>query len=162
MIYRINKAIEDSLSELKVNALGIAEPIVIRDGNDVEIPAIILSDGECLSVLDDDSDVCCYHKITKKTYSTDNKGGYGDSKKVSSESDMSLVIYGFRTKITPYDAEQMITKAIMGLCTVTSVDFNRNTLFYQEYSGIRFFLQPDVFLIKINYKLKEKLNSCSF
>lgn len=161
MIEKINKSIENSLTGLTTSILGVAEPIVITNEEETIVPMIVLPDGECLSILDDEKDICVYHKINKKTYVKEENRGYGDRPKVSSNTDMSLLCYGFRDKISQLDAERLITSAIMPYVSIESVEFSRITILSSEFLGIQFFLQPNVFLFRINYRMKEKMKSCN-
>ena len=162
MIEELNNAIVGALQGLKVSALGIAEPIIVTNEDETEMPAIVLSDGECVSVLDDESDICFYHKLNKKTYQRATNKGYGDKPSLQATYDMSLVVYGFRSKISAIEAEKRITASIATMCDVGTVEFNRSTVFYSEFSGIQFFLQPNVFLFRVNYTQKKSLNNCDY
>lgn len=162
MIEKLNNAIVNALQGLRVSALGIAEPIIVTNDDETEMPAIVLSDGECLSILDDESDVCLYHKLNKKTYQIATNKGYGDKPSIQANCDMSLVVYGFRDKISAIEAEKRITSAIATMCEVSNVEFNRSAIFYSEFSGIQFFLQPNVFLFRVNYTQKKLLTNCDY
>lgn len=162
MIEKLNNAIVGALQGLRVSALGVAEPIIVIDSDELELPKIVLPDGECLPILDDEDDVCFYHKINKKTYQRATNKGYGDKPSIQATYDMSLVVYGFRSKISAIEAEKRITAAIAPMCEVGTVEFNRSTVFYSEFSGIQFFLQPNVFLFRVNYTQKKLLTNCDY
>lgn len=163
MIEKLNQAIENALNGLKTNIRGIAEPILVIDQDgEMEMPAIVMADGECFPIIDDSSDLCSYHKINRKSYTRETNKGYGDKVAITSYDDMSLIVYGVRGKIAALEAEKKITRAISNIVNVESVEFNRTVIFGTEYSGVQFFLQPNIFLFRINYKIKQALPTCNY
>ena len=67
-----------------------------------------------------------------------------------------------------YRLEQLCVAAIESACdgvknassSVAESDFNRIRIFAAEWSNVKFPLQPDIFLFKINYKLSWVQSPC--
>ena len=151
---------------IRSNAHGIAEPAIINEANGEEQirPAIIDEYGEIdCDLFDDRYPVSFYHRLNGKIYTGATNGGYGDTIAYTEESDMSMLVYGVRSVIPACQLEENITHTIQSLqykqggtsayCVVKSVSFDRKQVFLGEYSGIPFFLQPNIFLFRINYKI---------
>lgn len=167
---RITTALQDK-QEPKLIA-GLTEPVVIREGDDpqteIVLPALIGADGECnTAIFDDKYGIGLYHKLNSVTYAETTAKGYGDGRKTERVADMSLIAYGQRKTINQYELEKRLHRAITGtryngkaVCSVTSSHFNRTQNLAGEFGGIPFFLQPDIFLIKINYKITTALPEC--
>lgn len=164
IVEKINGTIADTsgLNEDAMQLFGIADPVIIRDEGDVTLPVIIDADGECHDVLLDDTfDISLFHRLNKKTYTNDRIKGFGNDPQRVCIHDMSLFVSGKRHAIDLYRLEHLCVAAIEGACMgmrnayteVSETDFNRIRVFTNEYSGIPFPLQPDIFLFKINYKL---------
>jgi len=170
IVEKINESIAAStgLNEKAMQLFGLADPVILRDKNgDATFPVIIDADGECHDVLLDDAfDMSLFHRLNKKTYTTDRIKGYGDDPKRVCVHDMSLFVSGKRHAIDVYRLEHLCVAAIEGAgarnatTEVTETDFNRIRVFVNEYTGIQFPLQPDIFLFKINYKLTRVQTPC--
>lgn len=172
-VERINDTIAQTsgLNADKMRLFGLADPIIIRDNDDmdVQVPVIIDSDGECHDVLlDDEFDMSLFHRLNKKTYATITTEGYGNAPKRVCVHDMSLFVSGKRHAIDLYRLEQLCVSAIESSCygvknassSVAESDFNRIRIFSAEWSNVKFPLQPDIFLFKINYKLSWVQSPC--
>ena len=169
IVKQINDSIAEWLSEKGItpNAQLLAEPILIADRNgDKLVPAIVDQYGEVNSnIFDDRFPIGFYHKLTGKDYSSDTSRGYGSSKSVVETANMSLVVYGLRSKIHGQEVEQKIVdviNAIKGkhIGTIKSISWDRNQVFAGEFSGIQFFLKPNIFLFKINYTISTTHRVC--
>lgn len=168
-IQKINEALQASIIALiGYNATsmlyGLAEPVLIRD-TDAEqtLPAIVKCDGECINVFKecDVHDVTLYHRLQSKSYTA--KAGYGGRITYDEVCEMSLIVYGFRKAVNPYELEKTLCKAIIedSARSIGSTDFNAIQVFATEYSGMPFILNPDFFLFKINYRITSTLNRCT-
>lgn len=150
----------------KIN--GLAEPVLLLDNQQQSFPAIVSADGECdANLFDDKFKIGIYHKMNKITYVETGVKGYGDRKSIQQVADMSLISYGYRTVISPYKLAEKIRRAIAGtkhngkeVCSVMDANFNRVQVFAGEFGGIEFFLQPHIFLFRINYKITTALPEC--
>ena len=172
-VERINDTIAQAsgLNADKMRLFGLADPIIIRDNNNmnVQIPVVIEANGECHDVLlDDEFDMSLFHRLNKKSYTTITTEGYGNAPKRVCVHDMSLFVSGKRTAIDLYRLEQICVAAIESACegvknassVVVESDFNRIRIFTSEWSNVEFPLQPDIFLFKINYKLSWVQSPC--
>lgn len=145
--------------QLRLN--GLAEPIVLRGDSDEIFPVVLTTEGEGLHVFNDESDIGIYHRITRKTYAYESVKGYGDTKRRTSLYNVSMVVWGNRQKVTDFHTlESLITTKISRYADVTDVNFNRLQVFGEEFMGVPFFLQPNIFLFKINYKVKSTESRC--
>lgn len=165
----INRAIADAL-EVKCAALhGLAEPIIIRDVEDNEFPAVIERSGESHSVLhNDDVPYTIYHRLQTKSYTTDRRGGSGDEPRRIAVYDISLVATGHRAFVSPLRMESVCTQAINNagdgktcLTDVVQSNFNRIRVYSEEFPGISFPLEPEIFAIKINYRITRVETPCT-
>ena len=75
IVEKINESIAAStgLNEKAMQLFGLADTVILRDKNgDATFPVIIDADGECHDVLLDDAfDMSLFHRLNKKTYTTD-------------------------------------------------------------------------------------------
>ena len=159
VVKQINDARTPSFEDLRVSIFGIAESILIRDTeketDDVYIPSIIDSEGECHSVfVDDNYQLGMYHRLVGKTYTSQATKGYGDKQKTIVQADMLLVCWGFSSAVKAESVEEFIFSKSPDGMRFTSADFDRKRVFSSEMSGIPFFLPPDVFLFSIKYKVQ--------
>lgn len=172
-IKKINESISDYLGSRTVSSciFGLSEAINYDSGGNV-VPAIVDVTGELYTNLfDDEFQVGIYHKLNSKEYSTDASNGYGDARKVGETASMSLICYGKRDAVDCYDLERTIVDLINGVsytdrarrvgCEVTGSLFNRQQVFSAEYSGLPMFLQPNVFIFRITYKISTAQRKCN-
>ena len=157
-IDNINIAITKALAKGHILVHGLAEAVIIRESEDKILPAIVCHDGECdVNLFDDLYDAGFYHKLNGITYN--EVAGWGDDVRKQSVHDMSIIVYGKRECISPYAMEKLVCDAIGQaskgdiICMPVSADFNRLQVFAGEFSGYPFFLQPEVFLFKVNYRI---------
>lgn len=157
-IDKINIAITNALKHGHILVHGMAEAVIIRENEDKILPAVVCHDGECdVDLFDDRYDAGFYHKLNGITYK--EVDGWGDDVRKQSVHDMSIVVYGKRSCISPYDMEKVVCDAIGKaskgdiVCLPISSDFNRLQVFAGEFSGYPFFLKPHVFLFKVNYRI---------
>lgn len=161
----INIAIANALAKGHILVHGVAEAVLIRESEEKILPAIVCADGECdVNLFDDRFDAGFYHKLNGIGYS--EVAGWGDEIRKQSVHDMSMIVYGKRSCISPYAMEKVVCdaigKATKGdvVCLPISSDFNRLQVFATEFSGYPFFLQPNVFLFKVNYRITINPNNC--
>ena len=165
---RITEAIQ-GITEKPIMIEKIAEPVIIRDQEEQSFPAIIDQKGECnISLFDDQYAIGAYHKMTQINYPETAAKGYGDDRRVQRVAVMSLVVYGDRGTADHYELADELRKAIEKTvyknrkpCSVTSVNYNRALVFAGEFGGIAFFLQPHVFLFRINYRITTAITDCT-
>lgn len=170
IITDINTRIAQELSayDKPIMIGGLTEPVIVRDEAEQSWPAIIDDTGECnVNLFDDKYRIGIYHKLTKITYQENAVKGYGDKKQIQQVADMSLIAYGDRGTADPYALAETLRKELTKtkkngkeICSVTDATFNRVQVFAGEFGGIEFFLQPHVFLFRINYRLVTALPEC--
>lgn len=175
IIETINTEVCHFLAEngITANANGIAEPIIIDEVGEAEQtrPAIIDENGEINSDLFDDRyPIGFYHKLSGKTFVSTTQMGYGDAIAYTEESDMFMVVFGLRSVIHANDLEQRISHIIQHTqakkggkstyCILKSVLCDRTQVFANEFKGVQFFLQPNIFLFRINYKIITARTTC--
>lgn len=153
--------------EVSAKAHGLAEPIVEVSANgSTTIPGIIDQYGEVdINIFDDRYSVGLYHKMTGKGYDSSTSSGYGDSKSVVETINMSMVVYGMRSKVNAHDLEQKIVDVInsirgRAIGSVKSAVWDRNQVFSGEFNGVQFFLKPNIFLFKVNYTITTTHRTC--
>lgn len=158
IINEINIAITKALDKGDILVHGLSEAVLIRESEDKILPAIISENGECdVNLFDDRFDCGFYHKLNAVAYN--EVAGWGDSMGRQEVCDMSIIVYGKRSTFSQYMIEKAVCKAIDEatkgdiICLPISSDFNRLQVFATEFSGYPFFLQPDVFLFKVNYRI---------
>ena len=140
-----------------VRVFGLAEPVLVRDSeSDTTSPAIVNADGECHVVYDslDCSRVTIYGRLQSISYETNASQAFGNGKGYEQVADASVVLIGSR-QINPYALEKIVADAIGtsdGL-QLTSADFNAVQVWGSEFPGVPYFINPDYFLFKVNYKL---------
>lgn len=162
-IVHINDKIKASISHCDVKSYNLADSVSIRGDEEITFPAIILQDGECVNVYGetDKHDVTLYHRLNDVSFQEESASSYGSGKGYSETADMSLIVFGKRASISPYEMELIARKAIAdrSRCTLTSSSFNALQIFASEYVGVTYFIPPDYFLFKINYKITSTYNT---
>ncbi len=176
----IVKAINDATTafveskNLQANVHNIAEPIIIDEVGGVEQvrPAVVDESGEVDSNLFNDRyPVGFYHKLLGKQFVGATNKGYGDNIAYTEESNMSMIVFGVRSMIYANELEENIVRSIQELryrksattayCVVQNISYDRRQIFSSEYTGVPFFLQPNIFLFRINYKIITAHKSCN-
>lgn len=164
----INTSINGTLKELlpasDLHAFGLAESIAVRDdSSDVTFPAIVLPNGECYSVFGetDKHDVTLYHRLNEISFQEDSKVAYGNNHGYLETDDMSLIVFGKRSIISPFQMEKIARQAIAAINSnaIVRSDFNSLHVFANEYIGVTYFLPPAFFLFKINYRITSTYNA---
>lgn len=164
-INKINDRIVDNIREMcdKIDGqiFGLSHTIGIRN-EEVSIPAVILPNGECISIYDeaDQHDIVCYHHMNSKSYQ-ESANSFGNLRTYDEICDMSLVVFGKR-RVSPYAIENALCAAISSDNgnVLQGTDFNSTQVFAQEFNGLANFLNPDFFLFKINYKITSTKSRC--
>lgn len=160
-IEQINKAVAarviEEFGKTDVCVFGLAEPVLVRDHeSDTTSPAIVCSDGECRVVYDalDSSIVTIYGRLQSISYERGTTSAYGNSQGYDQVADASLIAIGRRT-INSYRMERVICDVLGSVkgCQLASADFNAVQVWASEFPGVPYFINPDYFLFKINYKL---------
>ncbi len=167
-IRNINAGIEAALVEQKptadVKAYGLAESVAIRSDEDVTFPALVLPDGECISVYGetDKHDVIFYHRLGDISYNEDSNASFGSRRVYTEVADMSLIVFGKRERFSQYKVEQLARQAIarQAECTLVRSDFNALQIFASEYAGVTYFMGSAYYLFKINYRITST-NRCN-
>lgn len=166
-IESINRGINAVLKELNpasdLLTYGLAESVTGRDETSNEtLPVIVLPDGECYDVYReaDKHDVVLYHKLNEIGHTEASNDSFGSGRTYTSVSDMSLLVYGKRAKFSQYTVEGIARKVIASVNARTLVrsDFNALQIFANEYPGVTFFLGPEYYLFKINYRITSTYN----
>lgn len=164
-IEKVNDTIVTRLDGVKVNAMGIADPVVIsEEGNSVVVPAVISGEDICTSVFFDDvNEIVTYHRVLSKQYASAK--GFGDDTTNNEVYNNCLIVAGKRP-LDQYDIEAICVQSLRdNVDKYTRVEiaqsiFDRQSIFNAEYSGVEFPLQPNIFLIKISYKLTRMYSPC--
>lgn len=169
IVKQINDEVASWLKNIGVetNAQMLAEPILMADrSGERTIPAIVDQYGEVnANIFDDRYKVGFYHKLTSKDFTNDASRGYGNAKSIVETANLSMIVYGIRSEILGRDVEDKIVHTINSINgksvgAVKSVSWDRNQVFASEFSGVQFFLKPNIFLFKINYTISTTHRSC--
>lgn len=162
-IDRINNEICKALGELDVLALGLAESVAIRGEEEVTFPALILKSGECINVYaeTDKHDVTLYHRLNAISYQENNNATWGSNKGYTETADMSLLIFGKRSKICQYEMEKIARGAIIkdNANSISRSEFNALQVFSSEYMGVTYFMGTEYYLFRINYSITSTYNA---
>jgi len=154
-------AVLDGFAECRSKLLyGIAEPVLTRDTeNEITLPAIVDEQGECYDVFNhvDENDIVLYHKLNGISYNKTD-AGYGSKVAYAKEADMSLVVYGRRAI-----GRDSVERALCAKLSVTrgislnNTEFGAVQIMATEYAGLPYFLNPDYFIFRINYRVTSTL-----
>lgn len=166
-IQHINNAIAEYLKQYKdtidLQAHGLAESIALRGDEDITIPAIVLPNGECFDVYGetDKHDVTLYHRLNDISFQENGAASVGSIQDYTSSADMGIIVFGKRGRISPYTLEKIVRRALakQSNCTLVSSDFKSLQVFANEYLGVTYFMTPDYFLFKINYRITSTYNA---
>ena len=162
-IAKINNDIIGSLGQMDVKAYGMAESVAIRGEEEVTFPALILDNGECINVYaeTDKHDVTLYHHLNSISYQDNDNASRGDSKGYTGVADMSLIVFGKRSKINQYEMERITKAAIVkdNNNAIARSEFNMLQIFATEYMGVTFFMNPEYYLFRINYSTTSTFNA---
>lgn len=164
-IEKVNNTIVTRLDGVKVNAMGIADPVVISEkDSSVVVPAVISGEDICTSVFFDDvNEIVTYHRVLSKQYASAK--GFGDDTTNNEVFNNCLIVAGKRP-LDQYDIDAICAQSLRDNADkytkveVTQSIFDRQSIFNSEYSGVEFPLQPNIFLIKISYKLTRMYSPC--
>ena len=162
----INNEICEALGEKNVLALGLAESVAIRekDGDTVvTFPALILKSGECVDVYaeTDKHNVTLYHRLNAISYQENDDYSWGSNKGYTEVADMSLLVFGKRSKISQYEMEKIARRAITrdNANSVSRSEFNALQVFASEYMGVTYFMGTEYYLFRINYSITSTYNA---
>lgn len=159
----INNEICKALGELDVLALGLAESVAIRGEEEVTFPALILKNGECINVYaeTDKHDVTLYHRLNAISYQENDNAAWGSNKGYTETADMSLLIFGKRSKISQYEMEKIARGAITkdNSNSISRSEFNALQVFASEYMGVTYFMGTEYYLFRINYSITSTYNA---
>lgn len=162
-IAHINDTIADLLQgEHDLKAYALAESIAVRGDEDITFPALILPNGECIDVYGetDKHDIILYHRLNDISFQ-EFAGSYGSHNEYTAVEDMSLIVFGKRECLSPFEMERIARKAISltDKCTLSRSDFNMLQIFASEYVGVTYFMSPKYYLFKINYRITGTYNA---
>ncbi len=157
VIEHINATLADLLQDLDLKAYSLAESVSVRSDEEMTFPALVLPDGECISVYGetDKHDITLYHRLNNIAYQEDTTASYGDGKGYFVTADLSLIVFGKRASLSPYEAERACCRAIATErhCSLSQSDFASLQIFASEYVGVSYFISPEYYLFKINYRI---------
>ena len=168
IIEHINKAIVQAIEskpKRQIQTYGLVESVSAKDPEDQEhvLPAIVLPNGECYNVygLADLKDLTLYHRLQSVSYT--ERASYGSRKSYESVADVVLVAFGKRKAFNQFVVTDEINNALRSLkeTTLVGADYNALQIFANEFQGLSFFLKPDFFLFKINYRITSTLDGCN-
>ncbi len=157
VIEHINAALADLLQDLDIKAYSLAESVSMRSEDEVTFPALVLPDGECISVYGetDKYDITLYHRLNGVSYQEDTASSVGSRNGYTETDDMSLIVFGKRASLSPLEAERAARLAIAKQkpCSLSQSDFASLQIFASEYVGVSYFMSPAYYLFKINYRI---------
>jgi len=119
-------------------------------------------------VLDDKYNLIVYHKLISNSYSNNEAEDYGDDYSIIKQvTTMQMVVWAQSSKIG-FLAEHELESAISGAMfkvikfppllelyvTPTSTNYDKNSLFGQEFKGVSNILQNDHLYFAINYTIE--------
>lgn len=157
MIDKINKALAISIRGMVRNPnvafFGLAEPVVIRDENDITLPVIKVSQGEYQHVLKeaDERDLVIYHRLNSEAYDFNGKS-FGDGRGCRVTADLSVVAFGC---IDQYDLKNRLLGIALSMQDVvpTGCSMNAVSNWASEFVGVPYYMNPEYFMMKFNYKI---------
>lgn len=159
----INNEICKALGGKDVLALGLAEAVAIRGEEEVTFPALILKSGECINVYaeTDKHDVTLYHRLNAISYQENDNAAWGSNKGYTEVADLSLLVFGKRSKISQYEMEKIARGAITkdNANSVSRSEFNALQVFASEYMGVTYFMGTEYYLFRINYSITSTYNA---
>lgn len=155
---RIKNALEEShQGQFDLKAYTLAESVAIRDESGTTFPAYILPNGECIDVYSetDKHKVTLYHRLNDISFQEDSSRSFGTHKAYTETDDLSLIVFGKRVAIDQFTMERIARQAIAAndARTIVRSDFNALQVFANEYVGVTYFLTPDYYMFKINYRI---------
>jgi hypothetical protein len=118
-------------------------------------------------VLDDKYNLIVYHKLVGNTYSVVEDEDYGDDYSIVKQvTTMQMVVWAQSSKVgflSEHELESAISGAIFGQMNLkpffslfvapTSTNYDKNSLFGQEFKGVSNILQNDHLYFAINYTI---------
>ena len=156
MIKDIINSFNQALSTDKGIIRGLATPTIILDDDEKIIPMIY--EAEEYPFVDDDYSFGLYHKLNGNTYTNEQNAGFGNNAKITCTSDISIIGWGFNNQLTAHDFEQWVIKNAPETCRIYSTSFDKKQIFTSEFTKIDDFINEDIFLVKINYKVIYKVD----
>lgn len=162
VIEHINATLADLLQDLDLKAYSLAESVSVRSDEEMTFPALVLPDGECISVYGetDRHDITLYHRLNSVSYQEDAPASYGSGNTYTETADLSLIVFGKRASLSPFEAERACCRAIATErhCSISQSDFASLQIFASEYAGVSYFMSPEYYLFKINYRIISTYN----
>lgn len=159
----IARLVDTEECRIDLQAYALAESVAIRGDEEITFPALVLPNGECISVYGetDKHDITLYHRLNDISFSENNTASYGSQNDYTETADMSLIVFGKRKALSPFEAESMARKAvaIAGNTSLVRSDFNSLQIFASEYAGVTYFMSPEYYLFKINYRITRTYNA---
>lgn len=158
----IGNLIDTRECRIDLQAYTLAESVAIRGDEEITFPALVLSSGECISVYGetDKHDITLYHRLNDISFSEASANSYGSLNEYTETADMSLIVFGKRSTLSPFEAESIVRKAVAtaGDTSLVRSDFNALQIFASEYAGVTYFMSPEYYLFKINYRITRTYN----
>jgi hypothetical protein len=158
----INTEIRKALVGIDVLTFGLAESVAIRDEDEVTFPAIILNNGACINVYaeTDKHDVTLYHRLNAISYQENDNAAWGSMKGYTETADLSLLVFGKRSKISQYEMEKIAQQAIIqdNSNSISRSEINALQVFASEYMGVTYFMGTEYYIFRINYSITSIYN----
>lgn len=163
-----------SLNKSKLQPLklyGLCTTIAHKEDDNVAfLPAVVEAGKITILTADDKHALKIYHKILSKSYSVERQS-FGDESSYKSTTDVQLMVYNNSkiTGVSKYIIEPLLVfgfpqqlspqlKNNLGLtkCTisVTGSNFDSVSLFRQEFPGATYFLNQNIELLQIRYRIE--------
>lgn len=139
---------------------GLAEPVLVRseysEEDNIAYPAIIDNEGECKYVFaDDDYSFGVYHRLLNTGYS--KVKGFGDTNYDMRIDEVMLICWGFRNilKMNAVSFEsQIIVPSLPKEALLVQSNFDKFSVFNNEYRNVAYNLKTEQFLISVKYKVQ--------
>lgn len=161
LINTYNEAIQSAITSARAKIMGLAQPVYIIDEDEQTIPMLTVNGEDAYVFIDDEYDFGIYHKLNSKTYTNEQNKGFGDAAKILCTSDFSMVVWCFENNFSADELEQFIVKNTPEGYRIYSTNFDKKTVFNQEFSKIDFELNEVTQMFKINYRVTYKVDkSC--
>lgn len=158
----IGRLIDTIECRIDLQAYTLAESVAIRGDEEITFPALVLPSGECISVSGetDKHDITLYHRLNDISFSEASANSYGSLREYTETADMSLIVFGKRSTLSPFEAESIARASVAtaGDTSLVRSDFNALQIFASEYAGVTYFMSPEYYLFKINYRITRTYN----
>ena len=150
-INQINEAIMTGIGQFNANINGIAQAV---QSEDIETPYITVNGEDSHVFIDDSFDFGLYHKQRSAAYQEDYTKGFGENKRTREVQELALIVWGFTEKLTQEELKDYLLSVFPEFVRLTSISFDKKTIFNAEFKGVEYPINEDIFLFQIIYKVQ--------